>query len=309
MKNKFKVLIPGGTGFIGYHLCLFFIKKGWKVHSISKSKPKKNRKVNGVKYIFCDVSDKKKLKKKIANHYDYVINVSGYVDHSKNRSIMRTHYHGCKNLINILKKNNLKKFIQIGSSIEYGKKKSPHKENYFKKFNTLSFYGNAKLASTLFLLSTFKKKSFPVSIIRLYLVFGPNQDDNRVIPYVINNSLKGKNFVCSPGNQERDFLYITDVINAIYKSLKSHKNYGEVINIGSQKPIKIKKLILKIVDLIGKGKPNFSKIKIRSDEPMKLYPNISKAKKILNWTPKTNLINGLKKTIKSYKQKSQGKLY
>ena len=305
MKNNLKVLIPGGTGFIGFHLCLFFIKKGWKVYSISKSKPKKNRKVNGVKYIFCDVSDKNKLRKKLADHYDYVINVSGYVDHSKKRSIMRSHYQGCKNLVDIFKKKKLKKFIQIGSSIEYGKKKSPHKETNVKKFNTLSFYGNAKLASTLFLLSAFKKESFPVSILRLYLVFGPYQDDNRVIPYVINNSLDGKSFACSPGNQLRDFLYIEDVVNAIYKSIKSHKNDGEVINIGSQKPIKIRKLIIKIVNLIGKGKPNFCKIKIRSDEPIKLFPNISKAKKILNWTPKTNLIKGLKKTIKFYKQQFQ----
>ena len=62
MKNRYKVLIPGGTGFIGYHLCIFCIKKGWKVHSVSKSKPKKNRKVRGVKYILCDVTNKQNLK-------------------------------------------------------------------------------------------------------------------------------------------------------------------------------------------------------------------------------------------------------
>ena len=53
----------------------------------------------------------------------------------------------------------------------------------------------------------FKKKKFPVSIIRLYLVYGPNQDNNRVIPFVINNSLAGKKFDCSPGFQFRDFIY------------------------------------------------------------------------------------------------------
>ena len=65
MKDPYKVLVPGGTGFIGYHLCLFFKKKNWKVFSISKSKPKKNRIIKGVKYIYCDVSNKKNLKKKI----------------------------------------------------------------------------------------------------------------------------------------------------------------------------------------------------------------------------------------------------
>ena len=115
-------------------------------------------------------------------------------------------------------------------------------------------------------------------------------------------SLKAKKFDCSPGNQKRDFLYVDDFVLAVYKSLKSNKNNGEIINIGSQKPTKIKNLILKIVSLVGKGKPNFSKIRIRTDEPNELFPDISKAKNILNWSPKTTLREGLKKTINYYKK-------
>lgn len=302
MKDNYKILIPGGTGFIGYHLCLFFVKKGWKVFSVSKSKPKKNRKIKDVKYIYFDVSNKKDLKKKLDDYYDYIVNLSGYVDHSKNQSITRTHFQGCKNLVNNFKKKKPKKFIQIGSSIEYGKQVSPQKEILLKKIDTLSFYGNAKLASTFFLLSLFKKESYPITIIRPYLVYGPNQDNNRVVPFVINNSLEGNIFNCSPGNQLRDFLYIEDFVKAVYRSLKSAKNNGEVVNIGSGKPIKIKSLILKIKNLIGKGKPKFSKIQIRSDEPAKLYPDISKAKRLLNWIPKVTLEQGLNKTINFYKK-------
>jgi UDP-glucose 4-epimerase len=302
LKDNYKILIPGGTGFIGYHLCLFFVKKGWKVFSVSKSKPKKNRKIKDVKYIYFDVSNKKDLKKKLDDYYDYIVNLSGYVDHSKNQSITRTHFQGCKNLVNNFKKKKPKKFIQIGSSIEYGKQVSPQKEILLKKIDTLSFYGNAKLASTFFLLSLFKKESYPITIIRPYLVYGPNQDNNRVVPFVINNSLEGNIFNCSPGNQLRDFLYIEDFVKAVYRSLKSAKNNGEVVNIGSGKPIKIKSLILKIKNLIGKGKPKFSKIQIRSDEPAKLYPDISKAKRLLNWIPKVTLEQGLNKTINFYKK-------
>ncbi len=99
MKSKKKILIPGGTGFIGYHLCSFFKKKNWIVHSISKSKPKINRRVKGVRYICCNVSNKKKLKKKLDKYYNYIVNLSGYVDHSRNKSIRRTHFEGCKNLV------------------------------------------------------------------------------------------------------------------------------------------------------------------------------------------------------------------
>ena len=300
MKNHYKVLIPGGTGFIGYHLCLFFVKKGWKVHSISKSKPKKDRKVKGVKYILCDVGNKKSLKLMLDDYYDYIINLSGYVDHSKNKSIFKTHFIGCKNLVNNFKKKKPKKFIQIGSSIEYGKQKSPQKEIFLKKINTFSVYGNAKLESTFFLLSLFKKVSFPSTIIRLYLVYGPHQDTNRVIPIVINNSIKKKKFDCSPGNQLRDFTYIDDVVNAIFKTLHSKKSNGEVINIGYGKSKKIKNIIKMIIKYVGSGEPIFNKLKFRNDEPLKLYPSISKAYKILKWKPKISLEIGLKKTIKFY---------
>jgi dTDP-glucose 4,6-dehydratase len=300
LQNKKKILIPGGTGFIGYHLCLFFKKKNWTIHSLSKTKPKANRRVKGVKYIYCNVADKKNLKKKLDSYYDYIVNLSGYVDHSNKKSITKTHFEGCKNLVYNFKNKKPKKFVQIGSSIEYGKQKSPQDESSIRKINTMSTYGNAKLASTFFLLSLFKKKSFPSTIIRLYLVYGPNQDNNRVIPFVINNCIKGKKFNCSPGNQLRDFTFIDDVIKAIYKTLKIKKTNGHLINIGFGKPTKIRNLIKMIVKYVGKGEPVFSKLKFRSDELIKLYPNTLKAKKILKWRPNTSLESGLRKTIKFY---------
>ena len=304
MQNKEKILIPGGTGFLGHHLCSFFKKKGWVVHSISKSNPKKKRKIKGVKYILCDVSNRLKLIKKLDYRYDYIVNLSGYVDHSKNKSIINSHYVGCQNLINIFKNRNLKKFVQIGSSIEYGIQKSPQKESQIKKkTNTFSTYGNAKLSSTLFLKKLYKKEKTPITVLRLYLVYGPNQDDNRVIPFVIRNSLKKNKFNCSPGYQLRDFTYIHDVILAIFKTLKSKKSNGEIINIGFGKPTKIRDLIIMIVKLIGSGKPIFSQIELRQDELVKLYPSIVKAKRILNWVPRTSLKKGMEKTIKFYKNK------
>tara|TARA_Y100001970_G_C14258241_1_gene877273 strand:- start:9614 stop:10552 length:939 start_codon:yes stop_codon:yes gene_type:complete len=301
--SKKKILIPGGTGFLGYHTCLFFKKKGWIVHSISKSKPKRIRYIKNVKYILCDVADKSKLINKLDNYYDYIVNLSGYVDHSKNKSILKTHFDGCKNLISIFKKKNLKKFIQIGSSIEYGNQPSPQNEDKInKKASTYSVYGDAKLKTSMYLKNLFLKEKVPITILRLYLVYGPYQDNNRVIPFVINNCIKKNFFNCSPGNQYRDFIFVDDVVKAIYQSLKSKNSNGEIINIGNGTPIKIKNLINKIRNLIGHGNPNFSQINYRKDEILKLYPKILKAKKILNWSPKIDLKKGLNKTIKFYKK-------
>ena len=307
MGNKKKILIPGGTGFIGYHLCLFFKKKNWVVHSVSKTKPKANRRIKGIKYIYCDVTDRKNLKKKLHRYYDYIVNLSGYVDHSKSKSIKKVHFDGCKNLVFNFQAKRPKKFIQIGSSIEYGKLRSPNIENNENTQKTFSVYGKAKLMSTKYLLNLKKKFDFPVTILRPYLIYGPRQDLNRIIPIVITNAIDDKIFDCSDGKQLRDFLYIDDFVEAIYKSLINKKNIGEIVNVGYGKPTKIKNVIIKICKIIGSGTPKFGKIKLRKDETYKLYPDISKARRLLKWKPKIKLNLGLKRTIKFYKQSNEKK--
>lgn len=299
--KKRKILITGGTGFIGYHLAKKCLKFNWKVDSISTKLPSTSRKLKKVKYIKLDIS-KKNLFKKLSKDYDYVVNLAGYVDHSKSNQITKTHFNGCKNLANYFLNTEIKKFVQIGSSIEYGKEKSPQKENDKKFQKTSSVYGSAKLLSTKYLLNLKKKYNFPSVILRLYLIYGPNQDANRIIPITIINSIQNNRFDCSKGKQLRDFLYIDDLINAIIKTLRRRNLIGQIINIGSGKPTSIKKLILNICTLAKGGQPQFGKISLRGDEIDKLYPNISKSIKLLNWKPKISLKNGLKKTIKYFKK-------
>jgi len=295
-----KILITGATGFIGYHLAKYCLKLNWSVTSISTKKPIKTRKLKNVEYLICDLYNKNKLNKKLSLDFDYVVNLAGYVDHSNRDRIIKSHYIGCKNLSTILLKTKIKKFIQVGSSIEYGKIRSPQLENKNNKQRTFSAYGEAKLKSTKFLLNLSKKFNFPVTILRLYLVYGPYQDANRVVPITIFNAIKNKKFDCSNGLQLRDFTYIEDVIEAIIKTLKNRQSTGQIINIGQGKPVSIKRVINKICELLNSGKPQFGKIDLRKDEIMKLYPNILKAKKILNWKPRISLENGLKKTIKFF---------
>lgn len=297
--KKKKVLVVGGTGFIGYHLIKFLLKKDFFVDSVSTKKPKKIRKVYNVNYILCDISNKRNLNKLKKNKYDHIVNLGGYVDHSNKKMTYRSHYLGCKNLYNYFKNTKIKTFVQIGSSLEYGKIKSPQIESKFSK--PLSIYANSKLLATKFLIKKFKKYLFPVVILRGYQVYGPKQDNNRLISTVINNSLNNLEFACTEGTQKRDFLHVDDFISAIYKSLNNKKAIGNIINVGFGKPIKVKDIIIKIVKIIKKGKANFGKIKIRKDEIMILYPSIKKAAKLLKWKPIIQLNKGLRKTIIDYK--------
>ena len=218
------------------------------------------------------------------------------------KKTINSHFNGCKNLADYFLTKKLKKFIQIGSSLEYGKSRSPQLESKKNIKKTYSVYSKSKLLSTKYLLSLNKKYNFPAAILRLYLVYGPLQDQNRVIPITIINAIQNKKFDCSNGLQFRDFTYIDDVVEAIIKTLKNKETSGQIINIGQGKPVLVKKVIKKICKILDSGRPQFGKIKFRKDEIKNLYPSIAKAKKVLNWSPKIGIISGLKKTINYYKK-------
>jgi len=297
LKNN--ILIVGGTGFIGYHLAKKSLKKGWQVTSISSRPPKKKRYLPKVKYILCDITKKKSLKKNIQKPFNYVVNLGGYVDNSNRKKTFESHYIGCKNLTEIFLRKTPMAFVQMGSSAEYGNVKSPQKEN--AKCNPKSVYGQAKLLSSIHLIDLFKKQKFPSTILRLYNTYGPRQDLNRFIPIIISGCIKNKKFPCSKGNQLRDFLHIDDVVDAILKSLTNKNAKGQIINIGSGKPRIIKNIIEYIKKILKGGYPLFGKIKLRKDEILKVYPDINKAKNKINWRPKISFKKGLKVTIDSFK--------
>ena len=299
MSLKNNILIVGGTGFIGYHLAKKSLKKGWQVTSISSKPPRKKRYLPKVKYILCDITKKKSLKKNIRKPFNYVVNLGGYVDHSNRKKTFESHYIGCKNLTEIFLKKTPIAFVQMGSSAEYGNVKSPQREN--AKCNPISVYGQAKLLSSIYLIDLFKKQKFPSTILRLYNTYGPTQDLNRFIPIVISGCIKNKKFPCSKGNQLRDFLHIDDVVDAILKSLTNKNARGQIINLGSGKPRIIKKIIEYIKKILKGGYPLFGRIKLRKDEILKVYPDINKAKNKINWRPKISFKKGLQTTINSFR--------
>ena len=297
---KKKLLIVGGTGFLGHHLAKK-CKTQYIVTSISLNRPKKEKQLKGVKYLIADISKKQELIKKINTKFDIVVNLGGYIDHKNRNLATKTHFNGCKNLINFFKNKNIELFVQIGSSTEYGKQKSPNFENM--KGNPKTIYAQSKLNASKYLINFSKKYNFPYVILRLYQVYGPEQKQDRLIPMVINSCLEDLLFRCSSGVQKKDFLYITDAINAISNCFNNNKIIGNIVNIGSGQKMSIKRLILKIVKEVGYGKPMFGVLGMRSDEPKNSYPSIKKAKKVLIWKPKISLEKGLRMTVSYYRNK------
>ena len=247
------------------------------------------------------MSKKKELFKKLSKlkNINYVVNLGGEVDHKNSNKVYRSHFLGVKFLSEYFIQSNILKFLQVGSSMEYGHCKSPQLEN--NKCKPISNYGKAKHLASNYLITLNKNKNFPVIIVRPYQIYGPNQLSNRLIPHVITSCNKNLKFPCSEGKQLRDFLYVDDFLEAIYKLMLSNKKTnGQIFNIGYGKPFNLKRIINFIRNKIRRGRPNFGVIKMRKEENLKTYPNIKKIYKFIKWKPKVNFFKGLEKTIKSY---------
>ncbi len=296
-----EILIIGGTGFIGRNLVKRCLISKMRVTSLSLKRPNRAERLPKVNYIACNLQDIEKLKRAVKKDYDFVVNAGGNIDHNNKSKTYNSHYIGVKNLYTVLSKKKIKKFVQIGSSSEYGKTLGPVRESKFCKPQMI--YGRSKLMASNFLLKKNKQEKFPITILRFFQVYGPFQNTNRLIPFVITSCLQNKSFSCSEGNQLRDFLYIDDAVDAILKSLSRKDTIGKIINIGCGKPIKVKKIIKTINSKIKKGKPIFGKVKLRIDESKKIYPNLTVAKKRLRWKSRTSIETGLNKTINFYKKK------
>ena len=194
--NKPSLLVLGGSGFIGRHIVKEAVSRKWKVVSASLSLPSEKKRIKKVKYYKVDLKSFSSVKKKLNKPFNYVINLAGYINHSNSKidynKIIKEHFISVKNIIKVIPRKNLKKFVQIGSSAEYGLAKAPQNENtqLFPK----TTYSLAKVKTTNYLKKVYRKEKYPFAIARLFLTYGPGQKNDRFLPQIIDGCLKNKRF-------------------------------------------------------------------------------------------------------------------
>ena len=300
---KKNLLIVGGGGFIGRNLALNAVKSGYKIVVISLNAPNAEAKIKSVTYLQSDITNFKQLQDRLSDYsFDYIINLSGYIDHSGflegGNEVIDVHFEGVRNLLKLTNWKRIKRFVQIGSSDEYGNLPAPQTEEMREE--PISSYSLGKVASTQMLQMLHRTENFPAVILRLFLVFGPGQSDSRFLPQIIQGCLSGANFPTSAGEQLRDFCYVDDVSNGILSTLINDNVNGEVINIASGQPIAIREVVEMVQKTINFGVPKFGEIPYRKAENMSLYADVTKSKKLLNWTPKVPIEDGISRTIQSF---------
>jgi nucleoside-diphosphate-sugar epimerase len=304
LKNSDKVLIVGGTGFIGRNLAEKCVENSRHVACLGlKNNIDRTVLSEKIDFLHADIGNKSHLKSVLNNrHFNYVFNLGGYIDHTPyfkgGRELIESHLVGLMNLIDCLDMNSLKCFVQAGSSDEYGNAISPQKETLREM--PISPYSFAKAAASHFIQMLSVREGFPGVVLRFFLVYGPGQDSKRFIPQIIKACLKNESFKTSEGKQLRDFCYVQDVVDALLKAALSPSARGNIINIASGNPVRIKDVVEKVMTLTGGGRPLWGSYPYREGENMELYADIGLAKSLLGWEPRMGFDDGLKKTIDYY---------
>tara|TARA_B100000029_G_scaffold118033_2_gene111215 strand:+ start:4304 stop:5251 length:948 start_codon:yes stop_codon:yes gene_type:complete len=309
-KNKQKILVTGGSGFIGSAITKYLVKKGHNVTVFDNNSRGKLRRLSGVlnkiNFKKGDIRNYKKLKS-LTGNFDTVIHLA-YVNgtryfYKKPFEILDIGVNGFLNILKFSKERRVNNFYLASSSEVYQNPlKFPTDEKEMLKIpdihNPRYSYGGGKIFSELYGVH-FAKKFFKKFIIfRPHNVYGKDMGNDHVIPEFINRFKKignKKNFmIYGTGNEIRSFIHINDFINGFDKLFKYGKNL-EIYNIGTSEKTKVSFLAKELAKIFGK-KIKLSKTKIFKGSPSKRCPDIRKIKK-LGFKQKISLREGLKKII------------
>ncbi len=308
-----RVLITGATGFIGANLieklladtkCHIYAFYNNPASSyIFTLKPFRNSRIKPCQIDLLDFKSIKSAIHRIKPHY--VVHLGAVVNLDRSyevaSSCIDTNIKGTLNILEALKGLSVRRFIYCSTVEVYGNGRVPFVET--QKIDVVSPYSITKLTGEMFTQLYSKLHGIPVVILRLSNVYGPYQKKERFIPMAILSSLKGENIrLNSSKSKSRDFCFVGDVADAIFRAFDNKKAKDEIINIGNNKSTKL----FDIGQLIAKEAGSKSKVicrenKARPLEKERWYCDFRKAKKILGWQPKTSLSEGIIRTIEWYR--------
>lgn len=304
------ILITGGAGFIGSHLCGYFLKSGKKVLCIDNliTGDKKNIEefmgLNNFEFIEHDISKYLDLEN-IDEIYNLACPASPIDYQTIPLETLWASALGTRNMLDLAIKNNAL-LIHASTSEIYGDPmEHPQKESYFGNVNCTgprSCYDEGKRFAESLIASYKNKFDINPKIVRIFNTYGPKmrKNDGRVIPNFINQALEGRDItIYGDGYQTRSFCYISDMIDGIVKLAQS-KNFHGPVNIGNPEECSIKFLSEEIIKL-SRSRSRIKFVDLPEDDPKVRRPDISLARKFLKFSPAITLHEGLQKTIKWFK--------
>lgn len=304
--HRKRILITGGAGFLGSHLCQRLLNEGNEILCLDNF-------FTGTKENVLHLMDNPHFEL-IRHDVEFPIHIE--VDEIYNLACPASppHYQhnpihtnktsvlGAINMLGLAKRNNAK-IMQASTSEVYGDPHvHPQTEDYWGHVNPIgirSCYDEGKRCAETFFFDYHRQHDLKIKVARIFNTYGPNMhpSDGRVVSNFIIQALKGTDItIYGDGSQSRSFCYVDELIDGFIRLMASDDNFTGPVNLGNPVEFTIKELAEKIIEMTG-SKSILSLNPLPQDDPKQRQPSIELAKKELGWEPKIKLEEGLKTTI------------
>ncbi len=315
MSNKPKVLVTGGAGFLGSHLCDRFLAEGFEVVAMDNlitgnlANIQHLFGVDGFKYVKHDITNYTFVEGRL----DYILHFASPaspIDYLKLPiQTLKVGAMGTHKILGLAKEKGARVLIASTSEVYGDPLIHPQKEDYWGNVNPIGYrgvYDEAKRFMEAMTMAYHRYHGVETRIIRIFNTYGPRMrvDDGRALPAFSSQAIRGEDItVFGDGGQTRSFCYVSDLVEGIYRLLMSEEVYP--VNIGNPSEISILDFAKEVIELTG----STSKIVFKDlpqDDPKVRKPDITRAKEILGWEPKVERRDGLAKTIEYFKTQLNG---
>jgi len=308
------VLVTGGAGFIGSHLCDLLVEKGYKVicldNLLTGSKKNIEHLLDNPNFEYMEADVCKTFLHTppgIINYIFHLASPASPIDYQNYpEETLLTNSLGTFNMLKLAKTAGSKILVASTSEIYGDPLEHPQKETYLGNVNTFgprACYDESKRFAEAATYVYIKKYGIDARVVRIFNTYGPRmqKDDGRVVSNFINQCLEDAPItIYGDGSQTRSFCFVSDMVEGLHNAMFSDDTKGEVFNLGNPGEFTVLELAEKVKELIG-SKSEIVYKSLPLDDPKQRQPDITKAKDVLGWEPKINLDEGLQKTIEFYR--------
>ncbi len=307
-----RILITGGAGFIGSHLSKHYLDNNHDVICVDNFYTGNKENIldllgnKNFEFIERDIIDPLDIP-----DVDQIYNLACPASPPRYQKdpvfTLKTSVIGSLNMLEFARKNNAR-ILQASTSEVYGDPTvHPQPESYWGNVNPTgirSCYDEGKRAAETLFFDYQRKYGTDIRVVRIFNTYGPHMDpaDGRVVSNFITQTLQNKDItIYGDGTQTRSFQYIDDLIEGMIKMMENEKKFFGPVNMGNPDEFTILELAQKILELIPESRSKIVYEPLPQDDPKQRKPDITLAKEELNWEPKVNLEEGLKKTIEYFR--------
>jgi UDP-glucuronate decarboxylase len=300
-----RILVTGGAGFLGSHLCDSLLELGHEVVSLDNFYTGSMRNLSHLKQNVNFESIRHDVTIPIYLEVDGIFNLACPASpiHYQNDPVqtLKTSVHGAINVLGLAKRTKAR-ILQASTSEIYGDPEvHPQKEDYWGRVNPIGIracYDEGKRAAETLFFDYHRQHGLDIRVARIFNTFGPRMklNDGRVITNFISQALQDQPItIYGDGKQTRSFCYVDDLIDGLIKLFFTEKVY-EPVNLGNPAPITMLQLAIEVIKLTN-SKSELVFEDLPGDDPRDREPDISRAKSLLGWNPQVSRTVGLEKTI------------